>query len=366
VSATLLVLFAATACPAATPVAGPPGLAAVARLPATSAMRLNGEGKQLYRQERWQDAREKYRAALSADPDLLGAALNVACSYSRQGRYVEAAEEASALIRRAFVPWSREVAEAADLGILQSHPAYARVEAARKEAAGAWGERLASAVFLLARTKPPINLTGEGVLVLGLNQEVFGWVPETGRFFQVTAEDGRVLAFARSADGRRLTYLLGGKLVRGAGQVGVLRGLSLRVLDLPTMTLAAPEALPGDLRSVELGFAAHPHVRVTDASGETSDFSLTAEGLERGPSRTRRLAGTVLLTADGVVPGSQRIRRPGCVFSLSPRREGGTWRLQVARRGRKPFLLDTRYGAALAGMPFPTAPLASVGTQRNP
>ena len=134
-------------------------------MPAAEAMRLNGEGKKLYRQERWQKAREKYRAALAADPHLLGAALNVACSFSRQRRYPEAAAEAARLIRRAYVPWNREVEEAADLGILQDQSTdYAKIQAARREAGEAWGKQVGEGVLIVARTKPPIKLTGDGVL----------------------------------------------------------------------------------------------------------------------------------------------------------------------------------------------------------
>ena len=115
--ALLLQLFAAT-CPANIATPGTPGLAAVARLPSAEAMKLNGEGKRLYRLERWPEAREKFRASLAVDPDLLGARLNLACALSRQTHYAEAADEAAKLIRRGFVPWSREVLEAADLGVL--------------------------------------------------------------------------------------------------------------------------------------------------------------------------------------------------------------------------------------------------------
>jgi hypothetical protein len=183
------------------PAPNAPGLTAVAKLPAAEAMRLNSEGKQLYRQERWDEARAKYRAALAADPDFLGAQLNVACSFSRQGRYAEAADEAAALIRRAFVPWNREVSEAADLGILQDQDVYAKVRAARSEAALSYGKLVRDGVFFVARTKPPLSVAGRGILVLGLNQELFVWIPETGRYLQVTAEDGRVLAYAVSPTG---------------------------------------------------------------------------------------------------------------------------------------------------------------------
>ncbi len=351
----LLFVLHAAACPAAAPAASAPGLPAVAKLPAAEAMRQNGEGKQLYRHERWSEAREKYRAALAADPDLLGAALNVACSFSRQGRYAEAADEAAKLIRQAYVPWSREVEEAADLGILQAQPAYAKIQVARKEAAEAWGKQVREGVFFVARMKPPVKVAGEGVLVLGLNQEIFAFIPETGRFFQLTSEDGRVLAFAVSADGRRIAYLLAGKLVRPSGQAGFLRGLSLRVLELPAMALGPNVPIPGDISRAQLWFASQPELKLTDASGTSSTLGLTPGGLSVLPRAAHPArAESVVLTGLGVEPASRQVARDKCRFALSMRKDAeGIWRVQASRPGGKPFTLDTRYGAGLGGMPFP-------------
>jgi hypothetical protein len=320
-------------------------------------MRRNGEGKRLYRQERWDAARAKYRAALAADPSLLGAALNVACSYSRQKRYAEAAEEAAKLIRQAYVPWNREVEEAADLGILQDHPAaYARIQAARRESAIAWGEQVRKGVLFVARTKPPVRLTGEGVLVLRLNQEVFAWIPETGRFFQVTAEDGRVLGLAVSRNGQRIAYLLGGKVLRAAGKPRVLRGLAVRVLELPTMSLGPLLPIPGDVREVQLWFTAtQPEVEVTDGAGRKASFRLGATRLAASPGRKRpKGEDWVALGEHGVELGEPYRSQGKCAFSLRATEDSsGRRRLQVARPGGKPFLLDTRYEAGLHGLPFP-------------
>jgi len=354
VSPALLFALSAATCPASAPAPEAPGFTAVAKLPAAEAMRLNSEGKQLYRQEHWPEAREKYRAALAADPDFLGARLNVACSFSRQGRYAEAADEAAALIRRAFVPWNRETLEAADLGILQDQPVYAKVLAARSEAAVSWGKLVREGVLFVARTKPPLRVAGQGVLVLGLNQELFAWIPETGRYVQVTAEDGRVLAFAVSPDGRRIAYLLGGKVIRSPGQADLLRGLSLRVLDLPTMSLGKPVAIPGDVKKVQLSFSAVPELRVTDATSGAA-FSVVDDRLQYAPTAAGRFRGeSVDLSVTGVEPSKRRVARPNCRFALATQKDSaGLWRILVSRPGTKTFALDTRYGAGLAGLPFP-------------
>ena len=354
--ALLLVLHAA--CPAASPAADGPGLAAVAKLPAAEAMRLNGEGKKLYRLERWSEARAKYRASLVADPDLLGAALNVACSFSRQGRYQEAADEAANLIRKAYVPWNREVEEAADLGILRNQAVYARIQAARTESAQAWGNQALAGVFVVARTKPPVKLTGEGVLVLGLNQEIFAFLPETGRFLQITSEDGRVLAFALSAVGRRIAYLVGSKLVRPAGRAGALRGLSLRVLELAGMVLGPSVPIPVDISRVQLWFAAQPELKVTDVTGTPATWRLTPGGLQAIPRASPGpRTESVVLTGTGVEPSTRAVMQTACRFTLSEKQDSdGIWRVEVSSAGSKPFILDTKYGAGLGGMPFPGDP----------
>jgi hypothetical protein len=359
-SLALVLLLAAGACPASAPVPGTSGLTAVAKVPAEQAMRENAEGKKLYRQERWEEARKKYRAALAADPAFLGAQLNVACSFSREGRYADAADEAAKLIRTAYVPWQREVREALDLGILQDQKDYATVTSAMSESARTWGGVVGKGIFFLARTKPPVNVAGEGALLLSLSQEVFSWNPETGRYFQVTAEDGHVLGFVRSADKRRVAYLLGGRLVHESGHADVLRGLSLRVLEVPTMTLGPGVPIPGEVAKVELGFAASPEILVTGQEGESAAFRLGEAGLDRIPSFRRGASlDSLVLTTAGVQPGDNKARRPGCSFELvSKASPAGLPQVEVRSSGKKPFVLDARYGAGLPGLPFPdgTAP----------
>lgn len=353
--ALLLLQFHATICPAGVALPGTPGLAAVARLPIAEAMRLNGEGKRLYRLERWAEAQEKYRASLAADPELLGAQLNLACAFSRQGRYAEAADEAAKLVRQAYVPWGREVVEAADLGVLQDRADWAKIEAARAESAVEWGKRVRDGVFFVARTKPPVNIDREGTLVLSLAQEIFAWIPETGRYFQLTAEDGRVLAFARSADGRKVAYVLAGRLVRLPGQTAFLRGISLRVLDIPTMSPTKSVAIPGDVRRVRLWFSDKAILAVTDSSGTTSGFSMASDTLEPTAGLTASArSDSFILSALGVEPQHRWKARAACRFDLNMQQDpDGTWHIQASRPGMKPFLLNTKYGAGLSGLPFP-------------
>lgn len=354
-SPALVLVLAAGICPAPAPAPGGRGFSAVAKVAPEAAMRENAEGKKLYRQQRWAEARGRYQAALAEDPDFLSARLNLACAFSREGRYAEAAQQASKLIRTAYVPWQREVREAMDLGILQNQPEYAKVNAAMAESAKEWGALVEKSALFVARTRPAVNVSGQGVLLLSLSQEIFAWHPETGRYLQVTAEDGHVLGFVRSADKRRIGYVTGGKLIRNPGQPDVLRGLALRVLELPTMALGPSIPIPAEVTKVELGFVASLELLVSGPDGKDAAFRVGDAGLEKisGLRRAANLDSLVLTTA-GVRPGSTSSRRTSCRFYLTSKRSSaGTWELEARSPGKRSFSLNARYGAGWPGLPFP-------------
>ena len=52
------------------------------------------------------------------------------------------------------------------------------------------------------------------MLHLGLEQEILAWLPASGSYRQVTAEEGRVLGFVQSPDRRTIVYVRAGRLVR--------------------------------------------------------------------------------------------------------------------------------------------------------
>jgi hypothetical protein len=350
-------LLLAAACPLSAPAPDQPGQPAVVRTPAPAAISLNNEGKALYRQERWEAARDRYRAAQSADAEFLAPALNIACSLAREERFAEAAREAAALAERGFVPWGREVLEAADLATLHVRPEMQGLRAALARAAGRWGASVLPGLLVVARTKPPIRLQGEGVLVLGLNQEIFAWLPRTGRFRQVTADDGRVLAFTRSSDRRTVIYVRAGKLVRKGASPPLLRGLSLRRLDVASMTLDAPVPLPDDIATLELwpAPAGAAELRVVGPAGQRL-FRFNGQALQPAPalSPVALTSVPVKLTGRGVDAPARAAGPPDCRFeardvaSRPPRVE--------VRAGRaKPFSLDASLGAGLFGLPFPSA-----------
>src|SRR5678816_2765603 len=137
--------------PACLPATAPPGLGSddPFRPPAPKATELNSAGKSYYRDGKWEEARIEYRAATTADPTFLAPRLNVACSFVRQERLAEATAEVEALLKLAYVPWAREVLEAADLGALKPRPEMARIRRAMTAAAAAWGAGLDDAIVFV-------------------------------------------------------------------------------------------------------------------------------------------------------------------------------------------------------------------------
>jgi hypothetical protein len=111
--------------------------------------------------------------------------------------------------------------------------------------------------------------------------------------------------------------------------------------------------IAGDVRQVQLWFSSAPVLQVTDATSKTSTLTLVDDRLDVAAS-TRWRGESVLVTGSGVEPGKRRITRAHCGFALAMQKDStGLWRVLVSPPGSKSFSLDTRYGAGLAGLPFP-------------
>jgi hypothetical protein len=329
------------------------------RRPGRAAFDLNRQGREHYRARRWEEARARYREALNADPTFLAPRLNIACAHAQQERFAEAVSEASELARAEFVPWAREIREAADLAPLHARPEM-KVLRGQLEAAGrAWGASLQGALLFVARRAPAVNLPPRGVLYLGLEQEILGWLPASGMYRQVTAEEGRVLGFVQSVDGHIVVYVRAGRLVREPGRKPSLRALSLRKLDLVTMALGPEVPIRDDVVELHLELpAGDTSTRVVLDTGQSvtahrfDGTSLLPVAAERTDPRS---GGPALrLTAAGVVRGSRDARSAPCRFEARDVRPAGAPpAVRIQAHGRKPVLLDAAFGAGLRGLPFP-------------
>ncbi|HVZ74475.1 MAG TPA: hypothetical protein VHJ20_18970 [Polyangia bacterium] len=331
------------------PAAGP-GSIEPFRAPKGEAVALNAAGKIPYRAGKWDEAREKYRAAEKVDPEFLAPRLNVACSYVRQERFAEATAEVLALLDRAYVPWSREIAEAADLGALKVRPEMKQIRAAMAASAARWGEGLDQSVLFVARQRAPLKVPdGPGVFLLNPQQEIWAFSPRTRRTRQLTAEDGHVVAFAPSHDRRSLIYVTADKLVRGARPNDVaLRGVSIRRLTLATMELGPPQFVDDDVRELAIHDRA---VRVKRSTKGATTFRLGADGRWAEASSAAGLGEPLAkLTPTGVeAPSTDKVGDCGTASGKS----GPVHGLQFQARGGPSIDLGSPFGAGLRGLPIP-------------
>jgi hypothetical protein len=321
------------------------------RPPAAKAVELNAAGKVPYRQGKWEEARTQYRAAIAADPEFLAPKLNVACSFVRQERFGEATAEVVALIERAYVPWAREVLDAADLGALKVRPEMKEIERAMTGAAARWGADLAGSLLFIARQRAPLHVPdGPGVFLLNPHQEIWAYAPASQRYRQVTSEDGHVVAMVPSTDGRRVLYVTAEKLVRGAKPDDVaLRGVAIRELTYATMTVGPPARLDGDVHRLAIYY---PSLIIV-VDGQAPVTLEPTGALEPIEIRTRLGLPRVTLTGHGVAPAPERRFGGGLVARQTPG-AGGASGIEVGRRpSGKLAPLKVGEGAGLAGLPIP-------------
>jgi hypothetical protein len=336
------------------------------RPPVLRAVELNAAGKVPYRQGKWEEARAQYRAAEAADPELLAAKLNVACSFVREERFAEATAEVAGLLERAYVPWAREILEAADLGALKARPEGKELKRAMAASAAHWSEGLPASVVFIARKGAALRVPGgPGVFILNPHQEVWAFTPRTRRYRQLTAEDGHVVALARSPDGKSIVYVTAEKLIRGAAAVGrkptdlALRGVALHELSLVTMAAGASASVAGDVRRLDIGVGvtgAFVFELDADAGKEVFVFDPSGKQLAPMPAGGRASAPLTTLTPRGASAAKGATARAGmCEAHVAEREEGaaGARTLVYRSPAGPPFPLAPRNGAGRVGLPIP-------------
>jgi hypothetical protein len=337
-----------------------PGVPDPFRPPDPKATELNAEGKLFYRQGKWAAARERYRAAEAADPAFLAPRLNVACSFVRQERFGEAVEEVRALLDRAYVPWAREVLEAADLGALKVQPQMAEVRRAMAAAAVRWGAGLDESLIFVARQRTPLRIpaTGAGEFILNPHQEVYAFSPATARFRQLTAEDGHVLAVARAPDRRRIVYVTGEKLVRGAkpGDV-VLEGVALHELTLATLTAGPAIPIPGPVSRIEIAATSRGLLFRIDGARVSGRFMISAGDTLLPLSGSKGPPPIAVLSAKGALPTSSSVEVSGgraCgIAARDIDRPSGGRAIVLHAHDRTAREIGSTLGAGLVGLPIP-------------
>jgi hypothetical protein len=318
------------------------------RNPAAPATKKNADALVFYRHGQWEEARQRYRDALAADPQFLAPRLNIACSFVRQERFREAATEA------------------ADMGALKDRPEMALVQAALEKGVQRWTAGLGDDLLFVGRLRAPLRLPDgdAGVFILGPHQELFAWSPTTNRFRQLTTEDGRVLGFLSSTDRRHVLYLTAEKLVRkvGGDPAGVLRGVVVHRLDLASLTSAEPIALAGDITRVEVR-PSPPAVFSLRIAGDQSGgtFSLPAAGgpAGLGPRLRARATGgdewrdSLVLSPSGASGPKQLTLAGVCpLVARDGRSASAPPTVEIRSPNKKPFTLPAPFGASVSGLPL--------------
>jgi hypothetical protein len=324
---------------------------------------LNADAKAPYRRGEWDEARRLYRQALAVDPNFLAPRLNIACSLVRQERFAEAVTEAKQLVESAYVPWAREIAEAADMGALKTRPEMSTLRAALAESGRRWAGGLRDDLLFVARLHPPLRVpeSGAGVFVLGPRQEIFAWSPATRRYRQLTTTDGRVLGILPARDHRHVLYVTAEKLVRGTGGASsseALRGVTVRRLNLTTLLEAEPVVLAGDVVRVELrqGPGATFLLRITgERAAGTFALPAAAGALAPAAPWPGVARDTVVVTGAGAAGPGEVALVGACPLrarDVRPADKGKPPAIEISLRGKKPFLLAPTLGAGVSGLPL--------------
>ena len=353
------------ACPPADVLPGP-GVADPFHVPSDAAKQLNADALAFYRQGKWEEARQKYRAAEAADPEFLAPALNVACSFVRQERFTDAVNEVKRLLDIAYLPWSEELATAADLGSLKVRPEGKALRAILDDDRRKWSEGLSDDVLFVARTRAPLKLAHPGaeggVFVLGPRQEVFAWSPRTRRYRQLTSEQGRVLLLARSRDGRHIAYVTAEKLVLTSATTQGLRGLVIKEVDLATLAVLDQARAVEDVGPVTIlqaGPAGFVYELGTPGqiTGKARTYAVREGQLQ--PAASPRTAKKVawLNGESGNAAKQGPVALPGCAATVaevpgSPK-TGTPPAVEVREPGRPPAKLSGPFGGGLAGVLAP-------------
>lgn len=347
------------ACPAPE-VAPGPGVADPFHIPSDAAKRLNADALAFYRQGKWEEARQKYRAAEAADPQFLAPALNVACSYVRQERFAEAVAEVKRLLDTAYLPWSDELATAADLGALKVRPEGKGLRAILDGDRQQWADGLADDLLFVARTRAPLKLgdTDAGAartFVLGPRQEVFAWSPRTRRYRQLTSEQGRVLLLARARDGRRIAYVTGEKLVLAPGEPPRLRGIVVKELDLSTLAVVAEAHAGADVGRLEILRAGSSFAyRIDPGAGKGMTFALRDGQLQPAPApRTAKAVAVLSGTGALAVASTALPRCAGVAKDVRPAAKDVPPAVEIQVAGRPTLVISGPLGGGLAGLPIP-------------
>jgi hypothetical protein len=307
------------------------GLADPFTPPPPAAQRENQAGYELVRRREFAAARERFIHALAIAPELDAARWSLASSWAAEGAWDAALAELATLLAHNFPRFARQVTTDPDWAPIHLVPdAKSRLGQALELARARYTEGLGRSLVFIARFRAATKSKNGEQIRWFRHQEAFAYDRVARRVRQLTATDGRVLAFARAPSHRTIVYV-----VCDQERAGMLVGPTVRVLDLTS--LGETPLDPGPVTtSLAFGYR-----------GERPE----AHGDWKGPPPARHdewfqfvaAKGSPPLLGDGDYDDLENVRvRPGAI--------------ELLRLGKPAARIATPAGAGMRWIPNPASP----------
>lgn len=232
------------------------------RMSAATAKSLQ-RGYKALNAKRWEECAAAFSEVAAAMPDYLDARYYQARALVMQEKYAEARAAAEALIQRNYVAYVRRIEGEKEFAGLRGSAEWAAYQRTAVQLQSAYLQGLSGGVVLVMRLASAKPMSYQAVsssapalreAKLELQQEVLHFDPETGRYRQLTATGGRVLAAQRSADGKTLVLALAERAQHNAGKLWFVDP-QFAFLDLATLEVAGPVAMKGSVPQITIGFS---------------------------------------------------------------------------------------------------------------
>jgi hypothetical protein len=272
------------------------------------------------------------------------------------GRFDDVVSAFEPLIARDYVGYADKLDKGAAYAPLRAAPQWAKIEELKTRYRAAYAAGLESGFFFVARmrsagetrwsgSKSDAGAPTAGEGALDLRQEVFHYDPTTKRYRRMTDSDGRAFAINRAPDGKTLSFLGAGKLMRENG-VDAFKDPRLGSLELATLTVIGPFADKGSFDQVGLGMnrSGQPMFTLIVRSGASAAFTFDT-------ART----GLAPLTGDAVIPqGGETRAWPSQVAHFEDKAVPGV----KIEDGATQFLIDGVAEPVIAARPIAQSSLA--------
>ena len=240
--------------------------------PPEAAQRENAEGFKLYRNREYAAALPHFQKALADAADYDAARWNLATVHAALRQWEVALRELEPLLLHNFPRYAHQVMTDPDwapikvsnkeLGVLK-----AKIERARKE----YVAGLDHAMLLVGRARPVVESPVGDQVRTFRHTEVYAW---DGRYRQLTETSGRVLAFVRSPDGKRIAYLTQEKSLNVGGVFGrVMQDAQADEMELRTLDPGKEQTLTTDAVAISMTFT-QGELRIAVATREKTEEAL--------------------------------------------------------------------------------------------